>query len=409
MKHKHTILTGATGTLGLELLPRLIHDDPGQQVTLLLRGQSMAAMQRRFERVRRYAQAFWPGLDLASVQPVHGDLTAPQLGMPASTYRSLQRQVTRIIHAAALTKLDPPLELARRTNVGGTENVLKFAAGCVHLEQLAHVSTAFVAGDRQGIITENDLYCGQRFLNTYQQSKCEAERFVRSCMEILPIVVFRPGIIVGDSLDGHIAELDNIYLPLAHIAMGHLRQIPGRGAALLDMMPVDYIAAAMIRLLNTGECAGTTYHLTAGVGNAVMARHLVEAAIRHAGRDIHRKPVFTEDLASATRQAPGISERHPALKRLGVFFAHLNQRQEFDDANARCDLGAFAEGRPQPDRFLPRVFEFCRITQWGRRLDWACPQSRIGKEDDHEMASRVEMADSFLDAGRAGFCHAGSA
>jgi len=47
--------------------------------------------------------------------------------------------------------------LARRTKAGGTEKVPAFAAGCVHLEQLTHVSTAFLAGDRQRIITENDL------------------------------------------------------------------------------------------------------------------------------------------------------------------------------------------------------------------------------------------------------------
>jgi len=387
MKHQHTILTGATGTLGLELLPRLIRSNPRQKITLLLRGKSSAGFRQRCARIRQSLQTYWPEIELSSVRPVRGDLTEPNLGLSMFTYRALQNQATQIIHSAALTQLNPPWNRAREINVGGTRKLIEFAIGCPHLEQFAYISTAFVAGDRMGNITEDELLCGQNFLNTYQRSKCAAELLVRTAKDRLPITIFRPSIIVGDSTDGHLAVLDNIYLPLAHIALGQLREIPGSGQARLDLVPVDYVAEAMVRLLQSQTCCGKTYHLTAGPGLAVTARTLVETAIYCAGRDYLNKPRFAEDLFPEGTGGKNPKLEDPQLHRLAVFFAHLGLRQKFDDTNTRRDLGCLATWCPRPENYLPNVFAFCRSTQWGKELTWATPRSYTGEEENHERAS----------------------
>ena len=49
-----------------------------------------------------------------------------------------------------------------------------------------HVSTAYVAGDADGLFTEADLDVGQGFRNTYEQTKLEAERLVPRAAGELP-------------------------------------------------------------------------------------------------------------------------------------------------------------------------------------------------------------------------------
>jgi thioester reductase-like protein len=300
MNPTHILLSGATGTLGLELLPRLLRQNPRPDVTLLLRAESRVACRRRLSAVKRYVRTYWPELDLNRLGAVRGDVSLPRLGLQDHQYRDLQNHVSHVVHAAALTKFNPPTRLAWRTNVLGTERILQFAHGGARLKRLAFVSTAYVAGDRSGSVTESELDCGQGFLNTYQRSKYEAESLVRSWMPRLPIIVLRPSIIVGDSTDGHISSLDNIYYPLEMIATGTVREIPAPGSTRLDLVPIDYVVSAMVQLLASPDSPGLTFHLTAGAGNTVTARTLVETAVRLAGRRPDLPPRFAEDLATRT-------------------------------------------------------------------------------------------------------------
>jgi nucleoside-diphosphate-sugar epimerase len=76
--------------------------------------------------------------------------------------------------------------------VAGTERILSFAE-LVHrhggLHRLIYVSTAYVAGLHSGVFDEDDLGVGQRFRNSDERSKFEAEALVRSCADGLPIAI----------------------------------------------------------------------------------------------------------------------------------------------------------------------------------------------------------------------------
>ena len=95
-----------------------------------------------------------------------------------------------------------------------------------------HWSTAQVSGARSGVILEEELDCGQRFRNVYEETKFRAERMVRDAARRLPITILRPGIIVGDSKTGEIDKFDGPYYLLVLIVSSpidvHL-PLPGRG------------------------------------------------------------------------------------------------------------------------------------------------------------------------------------
>src|ERR1700732_4694965 len=104
-----------------------------------------------------------------------GDLTKDRLGLPSPVYAGLAGSVDGIIHAAATTRFDLSLADARKANVLATKHLVRFAGRCRHLARFALLSTVFVSGRRQGRILESERVHTAGFVNTYEQSKYEAE------------------------------------------------------------------------------------------------------------------------------------------------------------------------------------------------------------------------------------------
>ncbi|HZX99153.1 MAG TPA: SDR family oxidoreductase [Dermatophilaceae bacterium] len=92
---------------------------------------------------------------------------------------------------------------------GADLGVLPVAPG---VQQTAYVSTCYVSGRYEGEFTEDALDEGQTFLNHYESTKFEAEKLVRAAMaDGLPTTIYRPGMVVGDSLTGETQKYDGPY------------------------------------------------------------------------------------------------------------------------------------------------------------------------------------------------------
>ena len=146
-------LTDATGFLGTEVSAELLRttDDV---VYALVRAADPAAAAARLKAV------WWEIPELAQaigsrVVPVCGDMTQPGLGL-SDADRSRLASVSHVIHAAAETGIQHSKEHLWRINVTGTQNVLSFAETLPHLSRFVHISTAYVAGQRKGLIREDD-------------------------------------------------------------------------------------------------------------------------------------------------------------------------------------------------------------------------------------------------------------
>ena len=159
-----------------------------------------------------------------------------------------------------------PSQELRKTNLQGTGMCWNWrsAAHADHgLARLSHVSTAYVAGGRTGPVPEDALTDAYGFSCAYEFSKYEGERLVQAAKASLPVSVFRPGMIVGDSATGEIKTFNTVYFPLRLYLNRQLWVVPGSHTQRLNLVPVDYVADATVRLTLEPEAAGLNFHLTA--------------------------------------------------------------------------------------------------------------------------------------------------
>src|SRR6202021_2257459 len=146
------------------------------------------------------------------------------------------------------------------------------------LRSLAYVGTAYVAGERTGLIRENELAVGQTYRNTYEQTKSESEALVRSRLGSLPGVILRPSIIVGDSKNGVTSSFQMMYWPLKIYARRLWRTVPGFPDAVLDIVPVDFVATSVARLLFDQDAICSTVHLCAGPRGSATIQQVAQRA-----------------------------------------------------------------------------------------------------------------------------------
>ena len=229
------------------------------------------------------------------------DLTQPRLGIDARRRDEIAEHVDEIVHTAASVSFTLPLGEALRINVFGTLRMLELAELCECPQRshtLRHVSTAYVAGDHRGRFSEADHDVGQRFNNTYERSKWEAERLVRGYADRVPVQIFRPSIVVGDEQSGWTASFNVIYKTLRAYARGALPLIPEKRSAPVDVVPVGYVARSILALADAG--AGRTFQLVAGP-EASSVGELIDRTVSHFGgrRSARFRPGST--AASSTR------------------------------------------------------------------------------------------------------------
>jgi thioester reductase-like protein len=350
------LLTGATGFLGRYLLRELLAS--GQRVAVLARpGRSGSAAERVAEL-------------LASVnaRPVvlTGDLNAPGLGLRGADRDWLARHCRSVVHAAARVSLRRSADGEPcKTNVRGTENLLGLCAE-FGLRELHHVSTAFVCGDRVGPAREDELDRGQGFHNEYEGSKLEAERRVRSASG-LRATIYRPAIIVGDSRTGYTSSYLGFYrfLDLADRLAGPVgadgrRSLPLRlpftGDEPRNLVPVDWVARAIVRIVNRPRWHGQTYHLVAPV--PVRVRAIKEVAERMLNLDGVR-------CAGPRRPADATHLEEMFLDHLEEYWPYLGGDPSFDYRNTLAALPTLPA--PRVGRaMLARLIRFAVADGWGR-------------------------------------------
>jgi thioester reductase-like protein len=362
MKNDEILLvTGATGFLGMHLVRQLLDQNPDISLALLIRD-------RPGQSGRQRADSFLPSRHHSRVQVFSGDVSLPNLGLDAVARQQLNAEVTRVIHSAATVRFDHTLDEARKINVEGTRHILDFAAASRNLRSFAYVGTAYVAGERNGLILESELAVGQRYRNTYEQTKSEAEALVRSRLDSLPGIILRPSIIVGDSRTGVTSSFKMMYWPLKIYARGLWRTVPGYPDAVLDIVPVDFVADAIASTVFNDAALGQTLHLCAGPEASATIDQIVHRAKEYFGGPDARyvDPAFFFAVVRPLLHLGLWGRKRRVLVNGRAYRDYFSMRMQFDTLTAEQLLSPTGIRPPHVLDYLDRLFDYCVATDWGR-------------------------------------------
>ncbi len=371
--HTHFFITGGTGLVGSNMLPRLLREYPGSTITLLVRGTSE---EEACDRVATIAQriAVGEGITDAALRmdAMLGDVSLERCGLTTAQRDRLVNETTHVIHGAATIRFDHPIDEARAINCGGTLRLLELARRCVHLDRFVYIGSSSVSGQRAGHIYEHELEMGQTFFNTYEQSKNESERIVRDHMHEIPAVVFRPSIIIGDSRSGKTSTFNVIYIPLRLLYKGMLTYVPGTPETTLDLVPIDWVDDAMVAIMKRTESIGKVFHITAGPQRAAHLGEVVLNALEYFDKHAPlRKPRTMEFISREEfeRRRAAMRGREEALmSQLDTLLPYVSIDRLFDSKNTDALLADCGLTFPFFRDYADRIFQYCIDTNWGKTL-----------------------------------------
>jgi len=365
------LLTGVTGFLGRHILWSLLRRPDVRAVYCLMRPDASSGVERRLRRLLGPDVGSLPADAPGRCHAVVGDVVDEDVCADRAVRQRLLGEVDRVIHCAATVKFDTPLAEARRINVGGTRNVLGFANE-LHargrLRRVDHFSTAYVAGRRSGLMSEQQLAATQ-FNNTYEQTKCEAEALVRQTQQALPITIFRPSIVVGDSKTGYTSNFKVLYWPLKILSRGLAFVVPADRNGVVDVVPIDHVVQAFEVLSSAPASLGQCFHLAAGPDGQSSFGELLRMAAKFFGV---RVPVIIPARLSYALVRPFLYSvywgKRRALLRLGEFyFPYFAYRASFDTAAVSGHLQRAGMTTPAVADYFRAVLQYCVDTDWGKK------------------------------------------
>jgi len=384
-------VTGATGFIGRRLIERLLEKRQGK-VYVLVRESSLGRLDDLIER--------WGVVAGASagkrIQPVVGDLRRPLLGVEHERVQELRGKISHFFHLAAVYDMTAPAEQNTAVNVGGTTHAVELARA-LDAERLHHVSSIAVAGEYRGTFQEKMFDEGQKLPSPYHRTKFESERIVRD-QPYVPWRVYRPGVVVGDSLTGEMDKDDRPYYFFKAIqrARGLIPEwlpLVGLDLGRTNVVPVDWVSEALDHIAHEPDLDGRAFHLTDPRGQRVDEVFNEFAAAAHAPRvavSIDRRltgALPRWPLALAMQLPPWRQLRSLTLRELGIpeeVLAHMELKPRFDTREARGALaGSPLEQPPALGEYAARLWDY-----WEREMD--APLSR-GRSLQEELGGKHVM------------------
>lgn len=366
---RHWIVTGATGFIGRELIYRLLTTS-SDTLTLLVRADSSHAQAER--RVYDILRDFDPAIYKCShrISVIRADVTLPDLGLAANTCKLLMHRDACFLHLAANTSFMDSIDQVRRVNVEGVKSAIRFASilnerGC--LRRFIYVSTAFVHGFVKGKVKINAPLEPMRARNAYEQSKCEAEIYVRSQCAHLPITIFRPSIVVGDSKSGRMSGSSTIYWAARLFLRGH-RRFFARPDARLDIVPVDYVAASIQYLADHPNSVGQCLELVAGADKDISLKQLSVAMARHF--DLPEPTLVNPDrllrFGAALSLASSSVGQRLVMEQMRAYLPYFTENPRFDGSTTERSLEGSGITVPAFDDYSDTLLGYCRELGWKR-------------------------------------------
>ena len=258
---EHILLTGATGFVGAFLLHDLLRMTSAQIYCLLRAsdlGQGNLQLKNNLD-----AYSLWDESFSDRIKPILGDLGETQFNLTDQEFENLANQLDVIYHNGAMVNFVYPYQAHKASNVLGTQEVLRLASQ-IKLKPVHFVSTLSImysgGGNDGRIFRENeDLDQVGAPFGGYAQSKWVAEKLVEQAgSRGIPYAIYRLGLVSGHSATGA-WNTENLISSMTRACV-QLGSIPDLDV-MVNIVPVDYVSAAIIHLSKDPENLSKVYHL----------------------------------------------------------------------------------------------------------------------------------------------------
>ena len=353
------LVTGASGLVGEGVLREMLTARPELEVFAVVRNE-----------LRWQLTARRLGALATRVIPIKGDVTVPGVGLEPLVRKRVERETSVVIHAAADISFSRPLDQSRFVNTMGSYHVAELASSCAALDSFVLVSSAFVAGRAMGPIFERENGGGAGWVNSYEQSKYEAECCIRKTA--LPWTIIRPSTMVCRGPDGGIEQINAVHRALRIYHRGLAAMIPGDRAYAFDVVTSGYVVDGIARLAFDRDARGETIHLCSGRG-ALTLGELVDTAyeVWSENPDWRRRGVERAIITDAETYAlferavneTGDVRLRAILASLAHFIPQLALPKTFDTRVADRLLGAPA---PSPSTYWKPMLRQLLHHNWGQ-------------------------------------------
>ncbi|XP_009108773.1 fatty acyl-CoA reductase 3 isoform X1 [Brassica rapa] len=346
LDNKSILVIGAAGFLANIFVEKILRVAPNvKKLYLLLRASNEKSATQRFkdeilgkDLYKVVKEKYGPNLtQLTSekVTVVNGDICLADLGIQDSLAHEMIHQVDAIINLAATTKFDERYDVALGINTLGPLNVLDFAKKCENAKIFVHVSTAYVSGEKSGLIMETPYRMGETlngttgldinherklvqekldqllviktppetitqamkdmgltrakmygWPNTYVFTKAMGEMMVGEKRDNISLVLIRPSIITStfkEPFPGWTEGIRTIDSLAVGYGKGRLTCFLGDLNAISDVMPADMVVNSILVSMaaQAGKQKEIIYHLGSSQKNPLKNEKFPEVAYQY--------------------------------------------------------------------------------------------------------------------------------
>lgn len=354
------LLTGATGFIGGATLARLLESHPDYRIILLARERgSASAGDRVRQSLARFVGEERATAALRSCEVISCDLTNPaSLGVPRlnevthvlhlASEKKLAAQrledVTHVLHLAANTNFRS-IRGVRHTNILGTLALAHRMRRVPNLQRFVYVGTSYVCGDNSEPVVHEDSYprLRARHFTEYTASKAECEMLLESTAPELPLIVARPSVVVGHTQLGCLPSASIFWF---YRVCDLLRRLTCPLDSRDDVVPVDWVADALLLLLFKPTLRHRRYHVSAGEESSSTWKEIA-AVFAECYGERPDNPYQVVDIPTILRERNRIAELlgpgdvSHLLTALPIYYRFMEINAEiFDNSRLR------AEGMP---------------------------------------------------------------